>query len=85
MATTFKTLRKKVDAMGDIIIGTLADKLDDVLDRARINADDTVYVEKAQSVAQWNKIAYASIQDILSRSDTDEQAVRWFEKNGVSF
>lgn len=63
---------------------TLGARIDDILDNARINADDTVYVEKAAPVADWDRIALASLQSLLSYCG-DSKAVAWFRRNGVEF
>ena len=62
----------------------LGHRVDAILDSARVNADATIYVEKAQPEAAWNSIAVGSIRDILSYS-SDARAQRWFLGIGVDF
>lgn len=82
--TTFAALQAKVAAVGPCRSGGLVDRLDDVLDRARINADDTCYVEKAQPTDQWDAIALATVSDILSATP-DKNVCAWFARNGVEW
>ena len=91
LSVTFAGLRDAVDRMDhgtveqNVFATTLATRLDDVLDRARINADDTVYVEKAAVAAEWDRIALDTVSDILSQSGTDGDIVEWFLAQGVRF
>lgn len=67
----------------------------DILDRARINADDTVYVEKSAEPDQWDQIAMGTLEMILTYSDADllngyenvsaDEARDWFASRGVKF
>jgi hypothetical protein len=84
MSPTFVQLRKMVDDMG-VVHGELSDRLDDILDRARINADDTCYLEKTRSVEDYDRVALDTISDILSQSETDADVCRWFIAQGVEF
>lgn len=81
--TTFKQLQDTASKM-EIVHGNLADRLDDVLDRARINADDTCHVEKTQPVDQYDYIALNTVSEILSYLD-DKEVCDWFAANNVTW
>jgi len=82
---TFEQLRNAAAAIGPFIHGSLADRVDDVLDRARINADDTCYIEKTLPVAEYDQVALDSVACILSERETDEDVRAWFETQGVKW
>ena len=73
---TYDTLRRDADKMKRT---RLYDRVDHILDSARINADDTVYLEK--SAYDWNGIAVSTIECLLS--DQDQVTVSWFARRGV--
>lgn len=81
--TTFKQVQDKASKL-EIIKGNLADRIDDVLDRARINAEDTVYIEKAQDVTKYDHVALDTVSEILSYLD-DEEVCDWFAANNVTW
>lgn len=83
---TFRALQDKVykKMTSGALLGSVIDRVDGLLDRARINADDTVYLEKACPAEEWERIAMGTLQDILSYSE-DGQAKYWFKRQGVSF
>lgn len=83
MTTTFATLRTLVDKM-EIQKGNLADRLDDVLDRARWNADDTVYTEKTVPASDWDSIALATVSEILAYG-SDAEVSAWCAAQGVEW
>ncbi len=60
----------------------LCHRVDALVDSARANADDTIYVEKARPVEDYDAIGLASLQDLLSCSD-DAEAAAWFVAQGV--
>lgn len=80
---TFAALQNTVAKM-EIERGNLADRLDDVLDRARGNADDTVYLEKTVPVTEYDAIGLATVGEILSYS-TDQEVCAWFAAQGVTW
>jgi hypothetical protein len=80
---TFKSLQNTVSRM-EVRRGNLADRLDAVLDSARVNADDTCHVEKAQPVATYDAVALASLESILSY-EKDSEVCDWFEAQGVTW
>ena len=67
--------------------------VDNVLDRARINADDTIHVEKSAPESQYDSIAMDTIESCLAcdedalRGDywnaTPNQIRAWFRRHGV--
>lgn len=85
-------LRAAADKMAR---GDMFQAVDDILDRARINADDTVFAEKSVPEDQYDAIALASVEGILCGRDSDlvtsysksrPAAVRkWFERRGVRY
>lgn len=78
---TFERLVRKADRL-DTRHGSFGARILDVLDNARINADDTVYLEK--STLDWNAVAIASLETILSYSE-DKRVNAWFHRNGVTW
>jgi hypothetical protein len=80
---TFAKLRDEISYM-DIIKGNLEDRVDDVLDKARVNADDTVYVDKSAPASEWDSIALGSISDVLAYHK-DPEVIKWFSDRGVTF
>lgn len=60
--------------------------VDNILDVARSNADDTIYVDREAKPYQWNEIAVASIGSLLSEKNYTTEAVRrWFRKVGLEW
>ena len=80
MSNPFQTLRDQLPV--DFRHGSVEDRVDDLFDKARINADDTVFVEKARPIAEWDAVAMASVVDLLSFS-TDAAVNRWFAERGI--
>ena len=85
--TTFDDLRAAVDQMeigrGR---GSLGDRLDDVLDRARINTEHSVaFALQAVPAEEYGRIALDSIACILSERDTDRDVIAWFTSRGVRY
>ena len=80
--TMFKTLQTRVQQMMSKPHARIVNRLDNLLDQARINADDTIYVEKAADPKKWDKIALMSLESLLAYS-TDLEVQAWFKKNGV--
>jgi hypothetical protein len=79
--TTFHALRQEVDQM-EIVDGNLAARLDYILDSARIDADDTCYVQNTAPVEAYDRVALDSVAEILRHSD-DAEAREWFAARGV--
>ena len=82
MTITFEQLQEKAAMM--IKHGKLADRVDNVLDLARINADDTIYVENVRPVIEYDQTALNTLAMILSHS-RDEQVQGWFRLVGFSW
>ena len=74
---TYDSLRKAADKMKRTRV---YDGVDHVLDSARINADDTVYLEK--NYCDWNEMAINSVESILSYHN-DKAVIAWFVRRGV--
>jgi hypothetical protein len=68
----------------EIVQGNLAARLDYILESARIDADDTRYVEKVAPVEDYDRIVLASVAEILRHSD-DAEARQWFAAHGVKW
>lgn len=95
--TPWQTIKAKAANLKDDrgYLTDIGHAVDDVLDRARINADDTIYVEKARPEADYDEIAYGSIADLLCGSDdtlrgeywkaTPNQIRAWFRRAGYKF
>lgn len=79
---TFKNLQDEVSKMD--MTDSLSNRIDNVLDRARINADDTCHVEKTAPAAEYDAIALATVSDILS-FENDQQVAAWFAARGVQW
>lgn len=79
--TTFETLCR---AAQDIPPGSLADEVSYMLDAARVNADDTVYVDKSAPESDWHRIAMDSLESACAYSRNSD-AVSWFLAHGVTF
>jgi hypothetical protein len=81
-AMTFEALRVIAKRLA-IKPGNLADRIDSILDSGRINADDTIYLEKSAPSDQWDAIALASVCDLLAYSK-DKPVLAWFARHGVT-
>lgn len=82
---TFRSLEVLVSKM-DLTVGrlSLADRLDDILDRARVNADDTCYTEKTVPVTQYDRAALDTVASILSYTN-DPEVCAWFAAQGMEW
>jgi hypothetical protein len=78
---TFEALTAEVER-ADIKHGSVLDRVDDILDKARQNAYDTCYVEQAAALDRYDEIALATVCCLLADS-TDKLVKRWFAKRGV--
>lgn len=81
---TFEELQALV---APICIGweTLGSRLDHMLDRARINADDTVYLEKQAPEEEWSRIALDSLRGECCTKEAEADCVAWLEAHGLKF
>lgn len=79
---TFQELRTAADKM-DCLHG-IGSRVDNILDQARINADDTVYAEKARPSSEYDRIAADTVAELLSYS-SDAEAQAWFRGVGFSW
>ncbi len=82
MKPTFYNLNREIETQ-TFISGSTIDLVHDLLDRARGNADDTVYAEKNAPEKDWDKIALGSVLDLLSSGREPKTVVAWFAKRGV--
>ena len=60
----------------------LYNAVDHILDSARINADDTVYLEKNDG--DWHEMALNTVESSLAYCN-DKAVVAWFVRRGVRF
>lgn len=63
----------------------IADQIDEVLDSARINANDTIYIEKAAPESEWNLIFKGTIESILAFGDYSAEVKAWFAAQGIRY
>lgn len=80
MTSLYDNLQSQIDALG--YGNALGRRLDNILDEARANADETVYVEKTTS--EWHTVLIASLESLLCYCD-DKELSAWFASRGVTF
>lgn len=54
-----------------------------LVDSGRVNADDTVYAEKAAPEAEWQALFIGSIRGLLSDGTHSRHCVAWFARHGI--
>lgn len=64
---------------------SLRDAISNVIDSARINANDTVLLEEAVPADQWSAIFVGSIQSILACDPHPQAVIDFFAANGITF
>lgn len=79
---TFEQIKAKAKKLDMRKHDGLGHRVDEVLDSARVNADDTVYLEKEADASEWDSIAVGTLSSILADSK-DKAVIRWFERQGV--
>lgn len=83
---TYITLVRACDSeLGVPSHRALHTEVSDALDSARVNANDTIYIEKAQPETEWESLFTGSLVSSLSFSTPSPAAVEWFAKHGVTF
>jgi hypothetical protein len=83
MTPTYDNLRKAAAALGSpLVAGSPAEEVDALIDSARVNADDTVYVEHAAPESAWDAIFAGSLASLLAYG-TSAAAKDFFRANGV--
>lgn len=60
------------------------DAVDEIIDSARINANDTVRDEKL-SLNDWDSMFTATLASILSEGGRNHHVVAFFTKRGITF
>jgi hypothetical protein len=80
---TFEEIKAKAAKLGTAT--KLGGEVDYILDSARVNADDTCYVEKSAPAADYDRIAVDTLRDILSASETNKTAAAWFKRVGFQW
>jgi len=58
--------------------------VDEIIDSARINANDTVRDEKLD-LAEWDRLFTATLAGILSEGGRNHHVVAFFTKRGITF
>jgi hypothetical protein len=76
----FQHLENEIQKIG--IYTPLGYALNAVHDSARVNADDTIYVEKSAPQEDWGKIAISSLENLLSFC-SDKAVCDWYEAHGI--
>lgn len=84
MKQTFKQIDDLARSLPFGRLGDLADRIRCVLDFARTNADETIYLEKAASEADFDAIALASLESNLCFCE-EFDVCEWFAANDVSW
>lgn len=74
-----KTYRNLTTAPETIDDPKLKDRLDDIIDSARVNADDTVDVEKEAKPNEWDSIFKGTVESILSSGETNHRVHEFFK------
>jgi hypothetical protein len=74
----FKTLR-------DQAYGTKSVEINEIAGNAEVNANDTVYTEKAVPVEQWDAVAMSTVAEQLACGSYSPATVLWFTRRGVRF
>lgn len=62
----------------------LWDRIDDIIDSGRVNADDTIYRDKSLPESEWNAVAEGSICTLLC-DETNAEVRNWFIAQGIRF
>jgi hypothetical protein len=85
--TTFKQIQDLAQALYEARTNrVLADEVSNMVDAARINADDTCYVEKSMPVEEYDAVALTSLEQGCCYAEANQlAAVAWFTANGVKF
>lgn len=79
------TMFKQLNAASRTIRSAgLQNEVDNLIDSGRINADDTVYAEKAAPESDWECVFVGTIASLLSSGEYSKACLRWFAKRGVS-
>lgn len=63
----------------------LRTEISDIIESGRVNADDTVHVERAAPVSEWESIFIGTVQGALSYSGNSARCIAWFKSHGVTF
>ena len=60
------------------------DGVNDLIESGHLNADETIYVEKAATPGEWADLFVGSLQCLLTGGEATPAVVAWFKKNGVA-
>jgi hypothetical protein len=80
-------LVKKSDALrsqhaGKPTYTTFASEISGLINSAEVNANDTVYTDKAATEQDWERIFWGSLEMLLGDC-RDTKVTSWFKKQGV--
>lgn len=81
MTTTYHALCK--DA-GKLRGAELRADVEQLIDSAYTNANDTIYVEKAAHSKEWDRIFTGSLGGLLTERGVDPRTIAWFAKRGIT-
>ena len=77
---TYNNLTAALDTVDD---PKLKDRLDEIIDSARINADDTVDIERAAKPNEWDAIFKGTVESILSSGETNRRVHEFFKTHST--
>lgn len=64
--------------------GIVAREVANIIASAEQNADDTVLIEKAATLAEWDGLFTGTISSILACGSHNPRTVAWFARRGIS-
>ena len=79
---TFEQLVQETAKFTWVRSGSFADRISYIVDSGRVNADDTVYTEKAAPASDYDRIALETVIGTLAY-ETDKRVINWFAKRGI--
>jgi hypothetical protein len=71
------------DAYNGIGSKKLRDEVGNLIESGRVNANDTVHVDKAAADGEWDSVFVGSIRSLLSDGTYSKRCVRWFAARGI--
>jgi hypothetical protein len=64
---------------------TTRDTVENLLDSGRVNADDTVYAEKAVPESEWFDMVKGSVTGLMACDEPTPEVVAWFAAHGITY
>lgn len=74
----FQTLRDQAEVHS-------SDEIRGIVNNAVVNAEDTIYVEKAACSSQFERLVVATIAEQLACNTYSTSTIRWFTTRGIRF